>query len=275
MAGRLYLIATPLGNLSDLSPRAIEALRTSDLLLCEDTRHTGKLLAAFDIRTPTRSFHEHNQDSKLDEVIAMLESGSTLSLVSDAGMPLLSDPGFPLVRRARELGIPLTPIPGPFAGALALVASGIAPVPFTFWGFVPSRQGERQRFWERVRSSATTAIVYESPNRVVDSLRDAAAILGDVDVTAAREMTKLHEEFIHGTPLSVADALASRATIRGEFTLVLAAAAEQRESVPDDDTLRREIETLRSTGMKASEALRVVSDRYGIDRKELYARLNT
>lgn len=274
MAGRLYLIGTPLGNLSDLSPRAIEALRVSDLLLCEDTRHTGKLLSAFEIRTPMRSFHEHNQDQKLEEAIRMLHEGQTIALVSDAGMPLLSDPGFPLVRRARELGIPLTPVPGPFAGALALVASGIAPVPFTFWGFVPSRQGERRRFWERIRSSGMTAVVYESPNRVIESLRDAAGILGEVEVTAAREMTKIHEEFIHGSPASVADILAARDNVRGELTLVIGAAAPQRDVPPDDDALRAELDTLRSSGMKSSEAIRVIADRYGLDRRELYARLS-
>lgn len=273
MAGTLFLIGTPLGNLSDLSPRAIETLRSVDVILCEDTRHTGKLLAAFDIRTPTWSFHEHNQDQKLEEVIGRLSGGDSFALASDAGMPVLSDPGFPLVRRAREAGVPVVPIPGPFAAALALVSSGIPAVPFTFWGFVPSRSGERGRFWETVRASGMTAVVYESPNRIIESLRDAARVLGDVQATAAREMTKMHEEFIHGTPASIADELEARGIIRGEFTVVLAAAAEAREEPPDDEALRRELDALRSSGMKSSEAVRMIAERYGLDRRELYARL--
>lgn len=270
----LLVVATPIGNLSDLSPRALEAIRSADLLLCEDTRHTQRLLSHYGVRVPLQSFHEHNEDAKTESIIERVRGGETIVLVSDAGMPLLSDPGFPLLRRARELDLPVTPIPGPFAAALALVASGLPPVPSTFWGFAPHRSGERRRFWDRVRTSRTTAIVYESPMRVVDSLREAAEILGEIEITLAREMTKLHEEFIHGTPSTVADDLASRDSIRGEITLVLAPAAEESEELPDEERLREEFQSLRESGMKSGEAVRLLADRYGIDRREIYSMIS-
>src|SRR5712664_2735391 len=183
MTGKLLIVGTPLGNLGDFPPRAIEALKSSDLILCEDTRHTRKLLTHFGIERPT------------DRIAA----GETIALVSDAGMPVISDPGFRLVRLAREQGLTIEPIPGPFAGVVALVASGIAPLPFTFLGFSPHRRGERTDFYRTVAELGHTAIVYESPERVVDSLEDALAVLGDVELTAGREMTKLHEEFLSGT----------------------------------------------------------------------------
>lgn len=273
MSGRLYLVATPLGNLADLSQRAADTLRASDLVLCEDTRHTAKLLAAAGIRVPTRSFHQHNEEGKADEILDMVEEGTTVSLVSDAGMPVLSDPGFPLVRRARERGIAVIPIPGPFAAALALVASGIAAVPFTFHGFVPSRQGERRRFWETLRSASVTAVVYESPHRILDSLDDAADVLGDVEITVAREMTKIHEEYLHGTPASVAAELRSRDSVRGEITIVIAPIDETASVEVTDEQLVAELDALRASGVGSSQAMRMLADRYRIDRRELYTRL--
>ncbi|MGH9458489.1 MAG: 16S rRNA (cytidine(1402)-2'-O)-methyltransferase, partial [Thermoanaerobaculia bacterium] len=225
MSGRLLVIATPIGNLADASPRMIEAIRRCSRLYCEDTRHTRKLLQHFGLEVPLASLHEYNEEAKLARVVAELEEGATIGLVSDAGTPLLSDPGFPLVREARRRGVAIEPIPGPFAAAAALAISGIPPLPFAFFGFPPHRRGERLSFYREVAAHAMTAVVYESPQRIVASLEDAAEVLGDVEATVARELTKLHEEILHGTVRELAATLAARETIRGEITVVFAAAA--------------------------------------------------
>lgn len=274
MSGRIYVVATPIGNLGDFPPRAIEVLRGCDLLLCEDTRHTRRLLDHFGIRVRTQSFHDHNEDTLAAPILERVRGGETVGLVSDAGLPLLADPGFPLVRLAREQGVPVTPVPGPFAGALALAASGIAPVPFTFWGFSPHRAGERRRFWERVIASGMTGVVYESPHRLIDSLGDLDELAPDVPLTVAREMTKMYEEFLHGTPSSVRSQLRERDSIKGEITLVVAPVEGEREEAPDDDRLRQEFEQLRSRGMKSGEAARLLAERYRLDRKEVYSRIS-
>ena len=269
MAGKLLIVGTPIGNLSDLSPRAIEALKSADLIVCEDTRETRKLLTHFGVSRPLRSFHEHNEDVKADELAARIEAGETLAMVSDAGMPVISDPGYRLVRIARERGLTIEPIPGPFAGVLALVVSGIAPLPFTFFGFTPHRHGERLEFYRRVATTAQTAIVYESPERVVESLDDALSILGDVEVTVAREMTKLHEEFVHGTISEVAEQLRKRERVRGEITIVFAAAAVQTAAVTPDE-IAKEFERLRDSGMRRNDAIKLIGEKFGIRKNEAY-----
>src|SRR5438128_1110655 len=207
MPGKLLIVGTPIGNLGDLSPRALEALKSADLVLCEDTRHTRKLLTHFGIDKPTQRFDDHTEDARGGTFADQIEAGATVALVSDAGMPVISDPGFRLVRIARERGLTVEPVPGPFAGVLALVASGIAPLPFTFLGFTPHRHGERQEFYRRLATLGHTAIVYESPERVLESLRDALTILRAVEGAVAREMTKLREELIRGTISEVVDVL--------------------------------------------------------------------
>src|SRR3954453_10642733 len=189
MTGKLLIVGTPLGNLSDMTPRAIDALKSADVILCEDTRHTRKLLTHFGIDVPAERFDEHTEDEKAAEFAERIARGGVIAMVSDAGMPLVSDPGYRLVRIARERGLTIEPIPGPFAGVLALVASGIAPLPFTFLGFTPHRSGARRDFYRTLAALGHTAIVYESPERVVGSLEDALEIVGDVEVTVAREMT--------------------------------------------------------------------------------------
>lgn len=269
MAGKLFIVGTPIGNLSDLSPRAIEALKAASLVVCEDTRETRKLLAHFGIARPLRSFHEHNEEGKAEELANRIEEGETLAMVSDAGMPVISDPGYRLVRIARERGLHVEPIPGPFAGVLALVASGIAPLPFTFYGFTPHRHGERLEFYRSVASNAQTAIVYESPERVVESLDDALATLGDVEVTVAREMTKMHEEFVHGAISEVVEVLRKRERIRGEITIVFAAAAAQAREVSPDE-IAAEFQRLRDSGMRRNDAVKLVSEKFGVRKNEVY-----
>lgn len=272
-AGRLLVVATPIGNLGDLSDRAREALRSADRILCEDTRRTRRLLAAIGSGAKLESFHEHNEDEKIDDVVGWIDGGETIVLVSDAGTPVLSDPGFTLLRRARETGIRVEPLPGPFAGALALVASGLATQPFTFWGFAPRKKGERTRFYERIRASGMTAVVYEAPHRLVASLEDARTILGEIDMTVAREMTKLHEEFLNGTISAILERLRERESILGEITLVFAATEPALPGPPDPAALRREFERMQEDGMSRSDAIHELSDRHGMRRNELYRML--
>ena len=269
MAGKLLLVGTPIGNLSDLSPRALEALKSAQLILCEDTRHTRKLLTHFGIDRPTQSFHEHNEQEKASAMIERIEGGAIVALVSDAGVPIVSDPGFRLVRLARERKVPIEPIPGPFAGILALVASGIAPLPFTFFGFTPHRHGERLEFYRRIAAGGTTAIVYESPERLVESLHDAAEVLGNVEVTVAREMTKVHEEFVSGTIAEVLAEFRARPGVRGEVTIVFGAAAARSERV-DATAIAAEFERLRAAGMRRNDAIKLVAEKFGLARNDVY-----
>lgn len=269
MTGKLLLVGTPLGNLSDMSPRAVEALKSADLILCEDTRHTRKLLNHFGIDRPTDSYHEHNEDQKAAMLIERIEAGSTLALVSDAGMPVVSDPGYRIVRLARERGLTVEPIPGPFAGVLALAASGIAPLPFTFLGFTPHRQGERLDFYRRAAELGHTVVIYESPERVVASLEDALEVLGDTDVTVAREMTKMHEELLSGTISEVLATLKERDRVHGEITVVLAAPARAAAEVSPDE-LRAEFDRLRETGMRRNDAVKAVAEKFGMRKNDVY-----
>lgn len=269
MTGRLLLVGTPLGNLSDMAPRAVDALKSADLILCEDTRHTRKLLNHFGIDRPTDSYHEHNEDQKAAMLIERIEGGQTLALVSDAGMPVVSDPGYRIVRLARERGLIVEPIPGPFAGVLALAASGIAPLPFTFLGFTPHRQGERLDFYRRAAELGHTVVIYESPERVVASLEDALEVLGDTDVTVAREMTKMHEELLSGTVSEVVATLRARDRVHGEITLVFAAPAKQAEEV-SPDALRAEFERLRESGMRRNDAVKAVAEKFGMRKNDVY-----
>jgi 16S rRNA (cytidine1402-2'-O)-methyltransferase len=266
---KLLLVGTPLGNLQDMPPRAIAALKSADLILCEDTRHTRKLLTHFGIDRPTDSYHEHNEDAKAESLIQRIEGGETLALVSDAGMPVISDPGYRIVRLARERGITVEPIPGPFAGVLALAASGIPPLPFTFLGFTPHRQNERLDFYRRAAELGHTTVIYESPERVVASLEDALTVLGDTEVTVARELTKMHEELVHGNISEVLAELRARDRVHGEITLVYAAPAKQADEASPDE-IRQEFERLRDSGMRRNDAVKAVAEKFGLRKNDVY-----
>lgn len=268
MTGRLLLVGTPLGNLADFPPRAVEALRSADLILCEDTRHSGKLLAHFGIDKPLQSFHEHNEDAKAAALADRIDAGETIAMISDAGMPVISDPGFRLVRIARERRLRVEPIPGPFAGVLALAASGIAPLPFTFLGFTPHRAGERADFYRTAAELGHTIVVYESPERVIASLEDALAVFGDVEVTVAREMTKMHEELLSGTISEVLDVLRGRERIYGEITIVFAAATARAEVSQAE--IVSEFERLRAGGMRRNDAVKVIAEKFGLRKNDVY-----
>lgn len=269
MTGKLLLVATPIGNLGDFPPRAIEALRSADLILCEDTRHSRKLLTHFSIDKPADSYHDHNEEEKAPRIIERIERGETIALISDAGMPVVSDPGFRLVRLARERGLPVEVVPGPFAAALALSASGIPPLPFTFLGFAPHRQAERLDFYRRARELGHTFVVYESPERVIASLEDALEALGDVEVSVARELTKMHEEMVNGRLHDVLHALRERDNIRGEITIVFGAPVAQAASISPDEA-RAEFERLRAAGMRRNDAVKLVAEKFGLRKNDVY-----
>lgn len=221
MPGRLIFVATPIGNLDDLSPRAVAALQSADRIACEDTRHTGRLLHHHGIQRPTVSLHDHNERQRLPELLAALDAGQTIAVVSDAGTPLLSDPGFPLARAAAAAGHRIEAIPGPSAILAALVVSGLPPYPFTFAGFVPPKSARRRTFWRQFGALGHTVVAFESPHRVIASLADAVAELGpDRPAAVARELTKLHEETLRGPLGELAAAVAGRRPL-GEYVLVI------------------------------------------------------
>lgn len=228
MPGKLIVVATPIGNLDDLSPRARRALVEADLVACEDTRHTGRMLSRLGIEARLLSLHEHNERQRVPRILEQLEDGMQVALVSDAGTPLLSDPGFLLVRGAAAQAIPVEHVPGASAILTALVVSGLPPYPFTFLGFPPPRKGKRQRFFDRFSGLAHTLIFFESPHRIVASLEDARQMLGDRLAAVGRELTKLHEETVRGRLSEIHSDLSARSSIKGEFTVVIGPPEDDR-----------------------------------------------
>jgi 16S rRNA (cytidine1402-2'-O)-methyltransferase len=220
-SGTLFLVSTPIGNLDDISARAIEILRRVERIACEDTRHSGRLLKHLSIDARTVSLHDHNERQRTPELIADLEDGQSVALISDAGTPLLSDPGFHLVREAIARGIEVQPIPGASALLAALVSSGLPPYPFTFAGFPPPKSGKRKTFFERFRQLGHTLIFYESPHRLLRSLADAKEVFGDRPAAVARELTKLHEETVRGPLSELIASFEQRPSIKGELVVVL------------------------------------------------------
>jgi 16S rRNA (cytidine1402-2'-O)-methyltransferase len=221
MPGKLLVISTPIGNLDDLTPRARAAFEAADVVACEDTRHTGLLLHHLGIKKPLVSLHEHNERQRLPRLLADLEEGKTIALASDAGTPLLSDPGFLLVREAAARGIRIEPLPGPSALLAALVVSGLPPYPFTFAGFPPPKSGKRRTFFRTWAALPHTLIFYESPHRLLASLDDALAELGDRPAAVARELTKLHEEVVRGPLSALREELGKKPSLKGEFVVVV------------------------------------------------------
>jgi 16S rRNA (cytidine1402-2'-O)-methyltransferase len=234
MAGKLLVVSTPIGNLDDLSPRARAAFEEADLVACEDTRHTGRLLSLIGIKKPLVSLHEHNERQRLPRLLADLEEGKVIAVASDAGTPLLSDPGFLLVREAAARGVRIEPIPGPAAPLAALVVSGLPPYPFTFAGFPPPKTGKRRTFFARWASLGHTLIYFESPHRILASLADALEILGDRPAAVGRELTKMHEEVLRGRLSEVLEELKARPAIKGEFVVVVGAGTEKEEDEEKD-----------------------------------------
>lgn len=274
--GCLYLVATPIGNLEDITLRALRILKEADQIACEDTRHTQKLLNHYDISKPLVSYHEHNELTRAPELVLAMEEGQQIALVSDAGMPLVSDPGYRLVTLALRHHIPVIPIPGPSALLAALSASGLPNEEFLFAGFLPARSGERRRALERLRIEDRTIIFYEAPHRIEETLADAHEILGDRPVCLAREVTKLHEEFRRGT-LSELIASLSEKPVRGEITLLIGAVPEEQRAAQRDTSqslAERVDELIRQAKLDRKEALKLAAKERGMTKRAAYSELH-
>jgi 16S rRNA (cytidine1402-2'-O)-methyltransferase len=266
--GTLYLVATPIGNLEDLSPRALRILGAARLIAAEDTRVTRKLLAHFGLHTPLTSYFEHNKLSKLDSVLAALAQGD-VALVSDAGTPAINDPGYELVRATLSAGYAVCPIPGPSAPLAALVASGLPTDAFLYLGYLPRRSSARRELFEQIAGLPYTLIFLESPHRLLGALADLQSSLGDRQVALGREMTKLHEQIWRGT-LSAAIAYFTANAPRGEFTLVLAGQAKQEQPLWAADRLENAIKLGLKSGESSSALARRVAEESGWDRRAIY-----
>jgi len=261
----LYIVATPIGNLEDITLRAIDTLRDVKLIAAEDTRTTRKLLAAYQIKTPVTSYHEHNKLRKLKYLIGRLEI-EDVALVSDAGMPGISDPGYELIGAAVEHRISVVPIPGPSVIITALAVSGLPATTFSFLGFLPHKAGDRKRFLMSVAKERKTLVMFESPHRLATSLDEILNVLGDRKISVCRELTKLHEEVFRGR---VSQAREHFKTPRGEFCIVIEGAAEKVQPAMTDK-LRGKLRNLRRYGMSAKDAVSQVAAETGMSKKELY-----
>jgi len=270
--GVLYLVATPIGNLEDLSPRAARVLRESKLIAAEDTRHTKNLLTHFDIHTHTTSYYEHNKLQKLDDILAALSEGD-VALVSDAGTPAINDPGYELVRAALASGFDVRPVPGPSAPIAALSASGLPTDSFLYLGYLPHKLSERRKFVGQVGNLPYTLIFLESPHRLVASLEDLLAILGDRPLCVAREMTKLYEEFWRGN-LSGAVERFKVGEVRGEFTLVVGGKTKEERIAWSEEELLAAIKKELQSGKSAKEISADLAEISGWGKKEVYARVS-
>jgi 16S rRNA (cytidine1402-2'-O)-methyltransferase len=274
MSGSLYVIATPIGNLEDITLRALRLLGEVDLIACEDTRHTRKLLSHYQISTPTISYHEHNERERSLELIDRLKSGASVALVSDAGTPLVSDPGFHLVREAIAHGIAVVPVPGPSALVAALAASGLPTDEFYFAGFLPSKASQRRARLAGLAGIRATLVFYEAPHRIKATLTDARAALGNRLCVVARELTKLHEEFIRGTLDEVMQTL-PEGDVRGELVLLVGPLIEGAADDKDPSrSLAEDVAALmHDSGLDQKAALKRVARARGLSKSEAYRRL--
>jgi len=268
-SGTLYIIGTPIGNLEDTTFRAIKTLQKVDLIAAEDTRHTGKLLQNFQIQTPQLSYHQHNEQSRIPELIEKLNQGKTIALVTDAGMPGISDPGYELVKACVEANISVVPIPGVTASITALSASGLPSNKFIFIGFLPTKIKLREEQLEKLSNSLETIVLYESPYKLLPTLEDLEKVLGrNRKIVLARELTKLHEEFWRGT---VGEAIIhyQNNQPKGEFTIIIAG-AEPELPVLSEDTIKQELQELFAQGISRSQASRQLAQKINLSRSKIY-----
>ncbi len=275
LAPGLYLVATPIGNLEDITLRALRVLRSVDRIACEDTRQTQKLLNHFAIQTPTISYHMHNEGSRSEELLSELKSGARIAVVSDAGTPGIADPGGQIAAAAIGAGIDVFPVPGANAAISGLIASGLPGEQFTFHGFLPAKAGQRKTALEQLARGEATHVFYEAPHRILDSLADIAAVFGPMQhVVVARELTKLHEEFLRGPADQIRHQLASRATVRGEIVLMLAPVPAESTPADQRPNLAAEVAALmKSEGIPEKDALKRVARERGIGKSEAYREL--
>jgi 16S rRNA (cytidine1402-2'-O)-methyltransferase len=269
--GVLHIVATPIGNAEDISARAIRVLSEVDLIACEDTRRTGRLLAAHSIRTPTRSYFEHNEDRRIPELVARLRSGESIALVTDAGTPAISDPGYRLVRSAIDAGIRVTAVPGPSAVIAALAVAGLPTDRFAFEGFLPVKTGERERMLAQLATEERTLVIYEAARRLPRLLSELIAAFGpDRHIAVVREATKTHEEILRGSLAEMVENFANREAL-GEVTLVIEGAHGLGKAVassPSDDS--RVVDVLREAGLSLKDASAAAAKITGTSRREVY-----
>ncbi|HEV2989912.1 MAG TPA: 16S rRNA (cytidine(1402)-2'-O)-methyltransferase [Candidatus Angelobacter sp.] len=271
--GKLYVVATPIGNLEDITYRAVRMLREVDLIACEDTRQTRKLLEHYQIQKPTISYHEHNEQERAQELITKLQEGLSIAQVSDAGMPGISDPGYRVIRLAIEHSITVVPIPGASALVAALAVSGLPIDTFEFRGFLPAKSGQRRTALESLRDVQQTVIFYEAPHRLLGTLGEIAEILGpERQVVIARELTKLHEEFIRGTAEEILKTFHNR-EFRGEVTLLIGKAEAAAPAAKEKDLPARLREIMQAQQLDEKAALKVLAKEQGISKSELYREL--
>jgi 16S rRNA (cytidine1402-2'-O)-methyltransferase len=271
----LFVVATPIGNLEDITFRAVRTLKEVDAIACEDTRQTQKLLNHYGIEKRTVSYHEHNEMTRAAELIMEMEQGASIALVTDAGMPGISDPGFRLISLAIRHHIPVVPLPGPAAFLAALVASGMPTDSFRFSGFLPPKSGQRRKLLESVKDSPRTQIFYEAPHRLIESLEDIIATLGPHrHVVIAREVTKLHEEFIRGQVGEVLDMMKARDEVRGEITLLIGKADEHGAPAVEQKNVRQRMrEMMKAENIDEKDAMKRVAKEMGVSKSEVYREL--
>ena len=267
VGGVLYIVATPIGNLEDITLRALRILKEVHLIAAEDTRHTRTLLDRYGIGRPVTSYHEHNEKTKARALVERLKRGQSIALVSDAGTPLLSDPGYRLVREAIKAAIPVVPLPGPSAMTALLSVSGLATDRFVFEGFLPARRGERRERLGALREEKRTMVFYEAPHRLKESLGDLLEILGDREAVMGREITKIHEEFLRGR-LSEMRARVESEEPRGEITL--AVGGSEGEAAPAQELITAEIEQLRKKGLRVKEIAELLGEKFSRPKREIY-----
>ena len=264
--GTLFVVATPIGNLEDITLRALRVLKEADLIACEDTRQSGKLLSHFGITTATISYHDHNEASRTADLITRLQGGTTVALITDAGTPLISDPGYRLVTAAIAAGINVVPIPGASAALGALAAAGLATDEFRFCGFLPPKSGQRRKALEELQSETCTLIFYEAPHRILETLEDIEAVYGLRPVVVARELTKLHEEFLRGTAAEIHKQLAARPAVKGEITLMVG----KGEPIADDTPIAEAVAALEAAGIPRMDAIKQVARDRGLNKRDVY-----
>jgi 16S rRNA (cytidine1402-2'-O)-methyltransferase len=270
--GTLYVVATPIGNLEDITYRAVRVLKEADLIACEDTRHTAKLLHQYGIEKPTVSYHEHNEAARAEELVAKLTAGLNIAQVSDAGMPGISDPGYRVIHLAIERGIEVVPIPGASAVVAALAASGLPTDSFQFLGFLPAKSGQRRTVLEALRHAEQTTVVYEAPHRIVETIKDIVELLGaERPVVLARELTKVHEEFIRGSAAEVLAAVQQR-EVKGEITVVIGKGASEKQA-GKKDMASRLAEIMREQQLDEKAGLKVLAKERGLSKSEVYREL--
>lgn len=270
--GTIYLVATPLGNLEDITLRALRTLREVDLIACEDTRRSARLLRHFEIDRPLVSCHDHNEARRAKELVARALGGESIAVISDAGTPAISDPGFRVVRAALNAGVRVVPVPGPSAVVTALSASGLPAQDFAFAGFLPPRKTKRRATLRNIETFESTVVLFEAPHRILDSLIDLQDVLGDRSIVVARELTKVHEEYLRGNALSIRRELAQRPAVKGEFVILVG--PRSKATAGADVPLSTRVAQLEREGKVRMDAIKQAARERGVTKREAYAQLH-